>query len=434
MRPYEMRRVSVTTPSVVQLLLCIYGVALGLPMLAVSLLGAVTVRLDDLIVCLLLLAVAVTFVQRRPISAIQVKAVEIWIVFAVYCLLSAWIFFQESHREHVIYTGFRMVGCLSLYVVVVVLVRDLLTLEWLLIGLAGGTLCWLGQVAAAIVLGQDTTFQHMYEWKALFATGGMDPNYIASYSIMGAYAIATLATLVPRVGIPCVVGAACATFVPVMMLSRGVTIAVMAGWITYLVAAKRVSLRSTLLLAAVFAGVFFSIKQFQGGTGEGAWAFNLRTGEGLAGRMELWRVGLDIIAAAPLLGHGFGSETTEYLNAFPIIKLSHIALLSVWIELGVFGVFLFVAALLRPLSPYFRGEASPMRSLPCEIRALGLAVFAAEMVYGFCYWNKVPMLCFALLAVLGGVLQAGSGSTGTVWPEVVDGVVEEGGVPSLRLR
>jgi hypothetical protein len=245
----------------------------------------------------------------------------------------------------------------------------------------------------------------MYDWKSLFAAGGIDPNYLASYSIIGAYAFAMVATLVPRARIVCGVGAACATCVPALILSRGVTVAVAAGWITYLVAAKRVSLRSTILLVTVFMVVFFCIRQFQGETGEGAWAFNLRTGDGFAGRFDLWRAGLDIIAAAPLLGHGFGSEITQYLISFPIPRISHIALLSTWIELGIVGVFLFVAALILPLEPYFRGRALSVPGPFGEIRALGLAAFSAQMVYGFYYWNKVPMLCLAVIAVCGGVLQ-----------------------------
>jgi O-antigen ligase len=405
MYPYGIGQVLLGMPFVMRLLFFLYGITLGLPMLAIRLGGTVTIRSDDVIAGILLPAAIVKVGLRRSLSIVQRKAIGVWIAFAAYCVLSGTVFFKEPHGEYLNYVGFRMLGCLILYVVIVGLVCDRVTLRWLLVGLAGGTLCWLVQVAVAIILGQEATIRNSYEWKASLALGGLDANYTAAYSVIGAYTLATLATLMPRVRIPCIVGVVGATFVPVMMFSRGVTIAVLVGWMTYLASTRRARLPAIVLLAVALAATFLCMGRYQGEISNDAWNLNIRTGEGFSGRYEIWQAGLDIGAASPLLGHGFGSETAQFLTTFQELRVSHFAFLSVWIELGIVGLVLFAAALLVPLKPYLRGGALPDDL--GEIRALGLAAFTAEMVYGFCYWAKVPMLCLAMIAVLGGVLSAG---------------------------
>jgi len=389
---------------VVRWLLCLYGISVGLPTIGLNVRDAATIRVDDIVV-LILLPVAVVRINRwRSLAAFQRNAISLWIAIAGYCAISGMVFYDESHRDYLMYLGSRMLGCLALYVVIVVLVSDRSRVRWLLAGLSGGVVCLLIQVGLAIVAGQEMVVGTRYEWKASLAVGGLDTNYTASFSIIGIYVFGVLSTLSSRLRIPCIVGAIAATTAPIIMLARGVTIAVVAGWITYLAAARRLSVQGIVLLSVALATGFLSIGAYRGELAADAWGLDVRTGEGLSGRYDLWRVGMGIGAAAPLLGHGFGSETTQYLNAREIQRprVSHFALLAVWVELGTVGVILFLVALLAPMRPYYR--PGRLQGSVSEIRALGLAAFVAEMIYGFCYWVKVPMLCLALIAVLGRTL------------------------------
>jgi len=73
---------------------------------------------------------------------------------------------------------------------------------------------------------------------------------------------------------------------------------------------------------------------------------NLTTGEGFSDRFARWDMAYRSIQTEPFLGQGFGQELT-YLNLIGSEGRAHNAYLTVWLELGLGGLLLFLAAIFQ---------------------------------------------------------------------------------------
>ena len=104
----------------------------------------------------------------------------------------------------------------------------------------------------------------------------------------------------------------------------------------------------------------------------------------------------------PLTGHGFGQELS-YLNLIGSEGRAHNTYLAVWLELGLGGLLLFLAAIFQFVragfflygNPRFQCEGALLLAL---IFALGLDSLGLSTLY----WEKLPTIALSLaIAVVG---------------------------------
>ena len=109
--------------------------------------------------------------------------------------------------------------------------------------------------------------------------------------------------------------------------------------------------------------------------------------------------------AEPFLGQGFGQEWT-YLSLIGSEGRAHNAYLAVWLELGLGGLLLFLAAIIQFVragfflygNPRFQSEGALLLAL---IFALGLDSLGLSTLY----WEKLPTIALSLAVVVVGLCE-----------------------------
>jgi O-antigen ligase len=153
-----------------------------------------------------------------------------------------------------------------------------------------------------------------------------------------------------------------------------------------------VGLLAAVLLAAMPATFFHRLAE-AGSTGG-------------AGRLDIWRVGLEMARHHPFLGVGLGNFPVvykEYAGYAPnfqgFLRYAHNVYLDLWTELGILGVVLFFIAVRTQLKIVGRAMKNTRRpkiwAVACE------AAFCAILVYAFfmsLLWDKAFWLSEILLA------------------------------------
>jgi O-antigen ligase len=127
----------------------------------------------------------------------------------------------------------------------------------------------------------------------------------------------------------------------------------------------------------------------------------------VAARLEVWRAGLSLMLARPLTGVGVGAFEVAYRNAFGLWKAGHSAYLQIGAELGVAGLALFVALLVRARAGA-RAAARALRAAPRPPRGLWVAEALEVSVWGYAAaaaaLSQAYSLWFYVLVGLGAVL------------------------------
>jgi hypothetical protein len=133
------------------------------------------------------------------------------------------------------------------------------------------------------------------------------------------------------------------------------------------------------------------------------------TSRGNNGRLETWRVGLEVGKGSPMTGSGAGTFRTEWLQRREsgdfLVNDAHSLYIETWAELGVVGVVLLglvFALILGTAAARFRG---PDRQAAAAVLGAG----AALAVHAGIDWDwEMPSL-FVWLFAAGGMLLAGDG-------------------------
>jgi O-antigen ligase len=135
---------------------------------------------------------------------------------------------------------------------------------------------------------------------------------------------------------------------------------------------------------------------------ENATTVNVTTGEGFSSRFKRWDLAFQAIQTKLFVGQGFGQEWT-YLSLIGSEGRAHNDYLTVWLELGLGGLLLFVGATFQFVRagfflyrhPRFQLQGALMMAL---ILALGLDSFGLPTLY----WEKLPTIALSLAIAVAG--------------------------------
>jgi O-antigen ligase len=188
--------------------------------------------------------------------------------------------------------------------------------------------------------------------------------------------------------------------VPALVFVRGTTLSIAAGFVLFLILARR--WKWVLVFAAVCVCALVYLHERQPQLMEDATAVNLSTGEGFSHRFDRWGMAFQGIQKEPIIGHGFGQEL-PYLTLIGSEGRAHDAYLAVWLELGFGGLLLLLIVIFQ----FFRTGFVLFKN--CGSYEPGAIILA--LIFTLCldsiglptlYWEKLPTIALSLaIAVVG---------------------------------
>ena len=380
--------------------LFLYALALGFPDLAVPAGDAINIRPDDVLIVLFL---ARTLLWKPTPASPGQKRILLWqVIFFAACLLSMAVETALGNPPGGYETA-KMAGCALIFLILPRVIQSERRLRFLLAGLVCAGLALAIQVVMHLGEARASQVQSFQGMKnaATFAT--WNPNTIGQAAMLLVFAaglggiafsrrrIVKLTWTLLSVGF---------ALVPALVFVRGTTVSIAAGFAAFLFLTRR--WRLALLLAAAGLSVILYLRASDRPLVEDATTVNLSTGEGLSHRFERWDMAFQGIRKAPLTGQGFGQELT-YLTLLGSEGRAHNAYLAVWLELGLGGLILFLAAAFQFVRTGWSLYASPrFREFGALILALACALCLDSFGLPTLYWEKLPTIALALaLAVTG---------------------------------
>jgi len=408
-------------------LLLLYGVSLGLPDLALPLGGIARIRLDDVLIALALYALVIDpkgtswLVSRLHRS--QRKALAAWFYLALYCVLSAVVSTAvgSDPDRYFWYMTLRMAGCMALMVSIVMLASDREKLRWLCLGICIGGLLLCVQLAQRFqevgatsepwsLMVENRPFHDLKKrvgfetWNA--NTTGLTALTLTFAAMMGwalsegrarrSWWIATAVVF---------------SMLPIVVFSRGSTIAMAVGWATFFISLRRDRAKFVIPSMIVLIVAWLWLTRYSGRMGTEAWDIDVATGKGFSGRYLMWSTGWKLFLERPALGHGFGSEGGLFIKILGQ-GMSHSSYLSALVELGILGALVYCWALFASVLPAYR--KLPTSNAERSIRAAGLALVVAHLVMMKSYWAKPPMIALAVaVASLSLLFEKSPGAAGS---------------------
>lgn len=383
--------------------LFLYALALGFPDLAYPLGTMVNLRLEDVLIVLFLARVILwTAVSPSPSQ----KRILTWqALFLAVCLLSIAVECAQGMPPSG-YDAARMAGCVVILGVLPLLIDSEKRLRFFLAGLVCGGVALGIQVHQHLGEISSNGIANFQQWKSAAAFDTWNPNTIGQAALLlvfgaGLGGIAFSKKPVSRMLWACL--AAGFTLIPALVFVRGTTASIAAGFILFLCLLRR--WKWALMLAAIGVCVLLFLHSSQQAFLQDATTVNLATGEGFSHRFDRWGMALRAIRKNPLRGQGFGQEL-DFLTLIGSEGRAHDAYLTVWLELGLGGLLLFLAAISQFVlagvslfrNPRFRLHGALILAL---IFALGLD----SLGFATLYWEKLPTIALSLAIAVVGVCE-----------------------------
>jgi O-antigen ligase len=233
-----------------------------------------------------------------------------------------------------------------------------------------------------------------------------NPNTIGQAAVLLTFAaglggIIFSKTVAGRILWPCL--AMGFAIVPALVFVRGTTISIAAGIILFLSMVRR--WKWLVVFAAAFLSVIILLRSLDRSLLKDATTLNMTTGEGFSHRFERWDMAFQAIQKSPLLGQGFGQEL-NYLRLLGSEGRAHDAYLTIWIELGLGGLLLFLAAIFQ----FVRGgwvlyRNRRFRFQGALIVALTFAMGLDSLGLSTLYWEKLPTISLSLALIVVGMCE-----------------------------
>jgi len=380
--------------------LFLYAFALGFPDVAFPLGATINIRLDDILI-LLFLARTILWTPA-PLSRGQRKIFTWQAIFLVACLFSIAVESAQG-TPPAGYESAKMAGCAVIVVVLPRLVQSERRLRFFVAGLMCAGVALAIQVFMHLGTSSSSDYANFQQMKDAATFTTWNPNTIGQAAVMLVFAaglggIVFPRTLTSRFLWPCL--AMGFALVPALVFVRGTTASIAAGLILFLSMARR--WKWVLLFAAACLSAVVYVHSLDRPLVKDATTVNVTTGEGFSHRFERWGMAFQGIQSSPFLGQGFGQEL-NYLNLIGSEGRAHNAYLTVWLELGLGGLLLFLAAVFQFVraglilygNPRFQMQGALILAL---IVALGLDSLALSTLY----WEKLPTIALSLaIAVVG---------------------------------
>jgi O-antigen ligase len=383
--------------------LFLYAFSLGFPDFAYPLGTTINIRLDDVLIVLFLARIILW--APAPLSRMQ-RSIFTWQgFFLAACLLSIAVETAQGTPPGG-YDAARMAGCAVIVLVLPLLVQSGRRLRFFVAGLMCGGTALVIQVHQHLGENSSNDFANFEQLKSAATFGTWNPNTIGQAALLLVFAaglggIFFSKTLRNRIFWPCL--AAGFALVPTLVFVRGTSISIAAGFLLFLCIVRR--WKWVLVFGAVCLSAFLYLHSRDSRLMEDATAVNLTTGEGFSHRFDRWGMAFQAIQKDPLAGHGFGQEL-NYLTLMGSEGRAHNTYLTVWLELGLGGLLLFLATVFQFIragiflyrNPRFQSEGALILALIFAmcLDSLGLATL---------YWEKLPTIALSLAIAVVGICE-----------------------------
>src|SRR4029077_17512821 len=322
--------------------LFLYALALGFPDLALPLGTTINIRIDAILI-LIFLARTILWVPAPP-SPRQKNIFIGQTLFLSACLLSIVV---ETARgtPPAGYETVKMTGCAVIFLVLPRLVQSKRRLRFFVAGLMCAGVALAIQVHQHLGGSSSNDFANFQELKSAATFTTWNPNTIGQAAILlvfgaGLGGIVFSKTLTHRILWPCL--AMGFALVPASVFVRWSSLSVAVAFILFLYLVR--GWKWALVFTAISVLAILFLHSQNGRLMKDAANGNLTTGEGFSDRFARWDMAYRAIQTEPFLGQGFGQEL-NYLNLIGSEGRAHNAYLTVWLELGLGGLLLFLAAI-----------------------------------------------------------------------------------------
>ena len=383
--------------------LFLYAFALGFPDLAYPLGTPINFRLDDVFI-LLFLARTILWAPAPP-SRNQ-RSIFMWqALFFAACFLSIAVETAQGTPPGG-YETVKMAGCAVIALVLPRLVQSERRLRFLVAGLMCAGLALVIQVRQHLGASSSNDFANFQELKSAATFSTWNPNTIGQAAVLLVFAaglggIIFSKTLANRILWPCL--AMGFTLVPALVFVRGTSLSIAAGFILFLCLVRR--WKWVLVFAAVCLCAILYLHSLDRQLLEDATTVNLATGEGFSHRFDRWNMAFRAIQTKPIIGQGFGQEM-PYLNLIGSEGRAHNAYLTVWLELGLGGLLLFLAGLFQFVRAglFLYGNAR-FQLRGALILSLTFALALDSLGLPTLYWEKLPTIALSLALAIVGICE-----------------------------
>ncbi len=383
--------------------LFLYAVSLGFPDFAYPLGTTINMRLDDVLI-LLFLARTIVW-EPAPLSRRQ-RSILTWQgIFFAACLLSIAVETAQGTPPGG-YDAAKMAGCAVIVLVLPLLVQSERRLRFFLAGLMCGGVALVIQVHQHLGESSSKHVANFQQWKSAATFDTWNPNTIGQAAVLlvfgaGLGGIIFSRTIKNKILWPCL--AMGFALMPALLFVRSTSVSIAAGFVLFLCMVRRWK------WVVVFGAVCLSALLYQHSRDhqmmEDATTVNLTTGEGFSHRFDRWGMAFQAVQKAPFTGHGFGQEL-NYLTLMGSEGRAHNAYLTVWLELGLGGLLLFLAAIVQFIRVGAYLYENPRFQLQgALIISLTFALFLDSLGLPALYWEKLPTIALSLAIALVGMCE-----------------------------
>ena len=380
--------------------LFLYAFALGFPDFAFPLGTTINIRLDDVLI-LLFLARTILWTPA-PLSRRQRKIFTWQAIFLAACLLSIAVETAQGTSPEG-YDAAKMAGCAVIFFVLPRLVQSERRLRFFLAGLMCAGVALVIQVFLHLGTSSSSDFANFQQVKSAAAFATWNPNTIGQAAVLLVFA-AGLGAIIFSKTLACKILWACLAvgfaLLPAVVFVRGTSLSIAAAFLLFFCMTRR--WRWVLLFAAAGLCAILYLRSLDRPLLEGATSVNLATGEGFSDRFARWGMAMQAIQSQTVLGQGFGQEL-NYLNLIGSGGRAHNAYLTVWLELGLGGLLLFLAAIFQFVrAGLFLYGIPRFQVQGALILALTFALCLDSLALSTLYWEKLPTIALCLaIAVVG---------------------------------
>ncbi len=383
--------------------LFLYAFALGFPDVALPLGTTIHIRVDDVLI-LLFLARTILWTPAR----LSPRQKNIFIGLALFfsaCLVSLAV---QADRGTPIrgYETAKMAGCAVIVLVLPRLVQTGRRLRFFLTGLMCAGVAVAIQIRLHLDASSSIDFAHFEQLKTAATFSTWNPNTIGQAALLlvfgaGLGGIVFSKTLASRILWPCLaVGFA---LLPALVFVRGTSLSIAAGFILFLCMTRRRKWVLVFAAACFCAMLYLHARDPQ--LMKDATIVNVTTGEGFSHRFDRWSMALRAIRAQPFLGQGFGQEW-PYLTLIGSQGRAHDAYLTVWLELGLGGLILFLASIFQFVrAGWILYGNSRFQHQGALILALMFAMSLDSLGLATLYWEKLPTIALSLAMAVVGICE-----------------------------
>ena len=383
--------------------LFLYAFALGFPDVALPLGDTINIRVDDILI-MIFLARTILWTPAPPSQ--RQKNIFTWqAIFLAVCLLSIALETAQGTPPGAYETA-KMAGCAAILVVLPRLLQSQRRLRFFLAGLASGGIALVIQIRMHLGDGSSGNIANFQELKSAATFGTWNPNTMGQAAILlvfgaGLGGIVFSKSLANKILWPCL--AMGFALVPALLFVRGTTLSIAAGFLLFLVLARR--WKWVLVFAAVCLCALLYLHARQPQLMEDATTVNVSTGEGFSHRFDRWGMAFQGIQTQPFIGQGFGQEL-PYLTLIGSEGRAHDAYLAVWLELGLGGLLLLLAAVFQFVRAGLFLYGNPRFQMQgALILALTLTLCLDSLGLPTLYWEKLPTIALSIAVAAIGMCE-----------------------------